>query len=205
MASPSVQDKMEPVLPTTNKWPKYVPLLGILTALLGALSVNQFAVDFDPLSIRQAFSNFTTSKDNTPISLGAQYRNGCPEHRFSSVKHLSRAPDIMVIEDFLTPAEAETLIRLAYHPCLFRVFNSRDPLFEESTVVNYGVPSYLNKDVRLSWTAYLNRAPVTDQELEDHEVVKCIERRAAAFQGHVPIENMEELQVVKFVTPGYIV
>src|SRR5271168_177889 len=53
-------------------------------------------------------------------------------------------------------------------------FNSRDPLFEESTVVNYGVPSHLNKDVRLSWTAYLNREPVTDQELEDHEVVKFV-------------------------------
>jgi hypothetical protein len=121
MATPSVQDKMDPVLPPTNKWPKYVPLLGILTALLGAFSVNQFAVDFDPLSIRQALSNFATpSKDNSPVSLGAQYRNGCPEHRFSSVKHLSRAPDIMVIEDFLTPAEAETLIRLAYDSCLLR-------------------------------------------------------------------------------------
>ena len=60
----------------------------------------------------------------------------------------------------------------------------------------------MNKDVRLSWTAYLNREPVTEQELEDHEVVKCIERRASAFQGYVPVENMEQLQVVKFVPPG---
>ena len=76
--------------------------------------------------------------------------------------------------------------------------NLRGPLFEESTVINYGVPGHLNKDYRLSWTAYLNRVPVTQQELEDHEVVKCIEKRAAIFQGHIPIENMEELQVVKY-------
>ena len=106
-------------MPAANKWPKYVQLLGILTALLAAFSVNQYAIDFDLHSLRQAFSNFTTFKASTPPSLGTQYRNGCPEHRFTSVKHVSRAPDIMVIEDFLTPAEAEALIRIAYQPiCL---------------------------------------------------------------------------------------
>jgi hypothetical protein len=202
MAIPG-QDKKDPVMPASKTWSKYVPVLGILTALLAAFSVHQFAIDFDPHSIRQAFSNFTTSKASSPPSLGAQYRNGCPEHRFSSVKQLSRAPDIMLIEDFLTPAEAETLIRIAYDP-ICSGLSCRDPLFEESTVINYGVAGHLNKDYRLSWTAYLNRAPVTDREREDHEVVKCIEERASVFQGHVPIENMEELQVVKFVPRGDI-
>jgi len=116
MAIPSAQDKMEPVMPAANKWTRYIPLLGILTALLAAFSVNQFVPGFDLHLLRQAFSNFTTHKASTPISLGTEYRNGCPEHRFSSVMHLSRAPDIILIEDFLSPAEAEILIRIAYGP-----------------------------------------------------------------------------------------
>ena len=123
MAIPSGQGKAEPVMPATSKWPIYTPLLAIITALLAAFSVNQFVTDRSPHLLRQAFSNFTASKPNTPISLGAQYRNGCPDHRFSSVKHLSRSPDIMLIEDFLTPGEAETLIRIAYGPLSISSFN----------------------------------------------------------------------------------
>jgi hypothetical protein len=45
--------------------------------------------------------------------LAAEYRKGCPEHRFSSVKVLSRSPYAMVIEGFVTPAEAEFLVKAA--------------------------------------------------------------------------------------------
>jgi hypothetical protein len=32
---------------------------------------------------------------------------------------------------------------------------------------------------------------------DDDVVVNCIERRAAQFQGYVPVDNLETLQVVK--------
>jgi hypothetical protein len=32
-------------------------------------------------------------------------------------------------------------------------------------------------------------------------VVRCIEERASAFQGGIPIENMEQVQVVKYFLP----
>lgn len=47
-------------------------------------------------------------------AFAATYREACPAHQFT-VKLLSRAPDIMIIEDFLTPREAEFLINVAYN------------------------------------------------------------------------------------------
>jgi hypothetical protein len=46
--------------------------------------------------------------------LGTLYKNeGCPKHRFTSVRHLSRRPDVTLIEGFLTEAEAQVLLNLA--------------------------------------------------------------------------------------------
>jgi prolyl 4-hydroxylase len=74
---------------------------------------------------------------------------------------------------------------------------SREPLFETSTIVAYdNTPFNLDKSHRDSWTAFFPRPdPETNP---DDRVVRCIEKRAAAFQGHVPIENVEFLQVVKY-------
>jgi hypothetical protein len=36
----------------------------------------------------------------------------CPEHHFTSIKHVSRRPEIMIIEGFVTPAEAKFLVDL---------------------------------------------------------------------------------------------
>src|SRR5271163_1724423 len=42
------------------------------------------------------------------------YANGCPEHHFASVRQLSRSPDIMIIDGFITPEEAQILVKAAY-------------------------------------------------------------------------------------------
>jgi hypothetical protein len=47
-------------------------------------------------------------------SLAERYANGCPEHHFDSVRQLSRSPDIMIIDGFLTPEEAQILVKAAY-------------------------------------------------------------------------------------------
>jgi hypothetical protein len=77
------------------------------------------------------------------------------------------------------------------------IFNCSTPIFQESTVISYGGESHLDTDYRLSWTANLNQLPIPEEHDADYDVIKCIENRASVFQGHVPVENIEELQVVK--------
>jgi hypothetical protein len=45
----------------------------------------------------------------------ARYEDGCPVHRFNGVRMLSRKPDIILIDGFLSGREAEALLNLAYH------------------------------------------------------------------------------------------
>ena len=52
----------------------------------------------------------------------------------------------------------------------------------------------VDKRYRSSMSAYL---PLSHEG--DYKVLRCIEERAAKFQGHVPISHMENLQVVKYI------
>src|SRR5438552_14374218 len=74
----------------------------------------------------------------------------------------------------------------------------REPRFEQSTIVNDDhTPYSLNTSHRSSFTAFF---PPTEPDLfPDHRVIKCVEDRASAFQGHVPIETMEHLQFVRYI------
>jgi prolyl 4-hydroxylase len=49
----------------------------------------------------------------------------------------------------------------------------------------------VDKSHRDSWTAYLSN--------ENEDVIRCVEERASVFQGHVPVENIENLQVVRYI------
>jgi len=60
-------------------------------------------------------------------------------------------------------------------------------------------PFTLDKSHRDSSTAFLP-LPVNSEENDEHVVIKCIEEHAAAFQGNVHVEKVENLQVVKYVT-----
>ena len=59
-----------------------------------------------------------TIGDRGVIDESWKYVDGCPAHQYDSVKVISRSPDIMIIEGFLTKFEAEYLIKLAYVPSL---------------------------------------------------------------------------------------
>jgi hypothetical protein len=76
-----------------------------------------------------------------------------------------------------------------------------EPIFEESRTVDYDTSDgskELDKQHRDSQSAYL---PFTDVEYPRYEPLHCIEQRAAQFQGHAPIENFENLQVVRSFPP----
>jgi hypothetical protein len=115
MAVRSAAEKPKAAKPVSSKWPKYLPLLGILTALLAVISVNRFPFNFDSLFIRKLYDQFANSPKEDVLDVGGQERDVCLDHRFTSVKQLSRAPDIILIEGFLSPMEAEALIRVAYN------------------------------------------------------------------------------------------
>jgi len=58
----------------------------------------------------------------------------------------------------------------------------------------------VSKEYRSSRSAYLDipaHPPKTDEDL----ILSCIEQRAARFQGHIPRENLENLQVVRYLFP----
>jgi hypothetical protein len=46
--------------------------------------------------------------------LATRYReSGCPAHEFKAVRHLSRSPKMLLIDQFLTAAEAAALVQIA--------------------------------------------------------------------------------------------
>jgi hypothetical protein len=93
--------------------------LAILGVALGFSYINPFNLStLSALNTKfyEFYSAGEAKVELTPVevdaALAARYRESCPEHPFT-VKLLSRAPDIMIIEDFLTPAEAQFLINVA--------------------------------------------------------------------------------------------
>jgi hypothetical protein len=115
-ASPKLSSTMGESEPA---WVKYANAIGILALLTGVIYFNPLGgspslpeIPSIP-SIPSIFDSFRIQRgplDELPATLP----NGCPAHKFKSVRHLSRAPDIMIIEGFLTPEEADVLVEVAY-------------------------------------------------------------------------------------------
>ena len=109
----------------------------------------------------------------------------------------------MLIEGFLTEAEAEILVNIAYTPHSLLQLILSTPLFKTSTVVDQSKPRSVQKSTRDSYTAYL-KMPSNLAENDDDVVVNCIEQRASEFQGYIPTMNFETLQVIKFLLSAII-
>lgn len=106
-------------------WVKYANAVGVLALLTGIIYFNPLGGSpslptFSSISsIPLMFGAFRLQsiQGAAPlVDLPATLPNGCPAHKFKSVRHLSRAPDIMVIEGFLSSEEADALLELAYLP-----------------------------------------------------------------------------------------
>lgn len=101
---------------TTTGWTKYVNVLGFLGLLASILYINPVVNVIPAISTYYHYlhDQVTGSAPANPFDvLPAQYRNGCPVHKFKSVRQLSRKPDVMVIEGFLTQFEADYLLKIA--------------------------------------------------------------------------------------------
>jgi len=87
-------------------------------ALLGIYQATQYLQPQISSKFLQT-KTYEASEPAAPVSLGEQYRNGCPNHQFESVRIISRSPEIILIDGFLTKAEADVLVNMAY----FLLFN----------------------------------------------------------------------------------
>ena len=101
-----------------NSWLKYINVLGLLGFILAILSVSPIAgvasSHLANIPFLSRLNDFLRKYSGTGvIDEAAKYEHGCPEHQFDSVKIVSRSPDIIVIEGFVTKFEAEYLLELA--------------------------------------------------------------------------------------------
>jgi len=102
----------------------WLPLVGLTWMFFGAL-IGEYVNPFTKILSSEFLNRIKFSSSTNKFAYGsvstepAFREDGCPVHRFTSVKELSRKPHIVLIEGFLTPAEAEAIVRVAYiHPLL---------------------------------------------------------------------------------------
>lgn len=72
-------------------------------------------------------------------------------------------------------------------------------MFQDSLVVDYvsNASVAVDKQHRSSQTAYFDQ-PEIPPKSDGDVVLNCIEQRAARFQGYLPVDHLENLQVVKY-------
>ena len=111
---------------SSGGWTKYINLLGLLGFVTAIVYINPLTSDAPIIARANQFLKRATgidfqqssSSSSSEAAFLAKYANGCPVHQYSAVKIVSRAPDIMVIENFVTPEEADYLVKFAYPPPL---------------------------------------------------------------------------------------
>src|SRR5271170_4215161 len=78
---------------------------------------------------------------------------------------------------------------------------SSGPRFADSAVIS-GDSEVVDKNSRDSQTAFFD-IPSKPAQSDSDVVISCIEERAALFQGHLPVQHLENLQAVKCIPPEF--
>src|SRR5436305_15194347 len=85
---------------------------GIFCLGLALVYIAPFIVNSATYLMSPAKSNPTKFASKWE-DLGTQYRAGCPNHQFRWIQRLSRNPNVIIIDGFLTSDEASFLINAA--------------------------------------------------------------------------------------------
>jgi hypothetical protein len=104
-----------------DKWLTYlnsIALFGLITAL-AFINLDLQTLSFEaPVFVKKILQRKEIETEALAVfNLADHYRQGCPDHKFDSVMHVSRTPPIMLIEGFMTQAEADFLVKLGYFNC----------------------------------------------------------------------------------------
>jgi hypothetical protein len=107
-----------PINKTTNRWPSYANPLALLGLLIGVVILNPWGA-ISPSSVLPETpleSSFQPEPQEplSPFNLADNYRDSCPDHQFKSVRLVSRSPEIMIIDGFITEEEADAIVHMAY-------------------------------------------------------------------------------------------
>jgi hypothetical protein len=99
---------------SANGWTKYFSAIGLLGLLMGIMYLNPLANAPQLEPLQHLYKRVTEFTFGTPThDFAVEYLKQCPDHKFQSVRLVSRAPDIMLIEGFLTKDEANVLVSQA--------------------------------------------------------------------------------------------
>ena len=101
----------------SSRWPSYANPLALLGLLIGVVVLNPWGV-ISPSSVLPKApleSSFHPEPQEpiVPYNLADKYRDSCPDHQFKSVRLVSRSPEIILIDGFLTEEEAAALVLMA--------------------------------------------------------------------------------------------
>ena len=107
----------KPAEQSSTRWPSYANPLALLGLLVGVAILNPWGI-ISPSSILPATpleSSFQHKPQETiaPFNLADKYRDSCPDHQFKSVRLVSRSPEIILIDGFITEDEADALVKMA--------------------------------------------------------------------------------------------
>ena len=98
-----------------SKPAKQSNLFAFIGIAVGIISAGLWVKPFITKSLSFGFANNAGIEVRQETFLD-RYEHGCPLHQFKSVRLLSRSPHMILIDGFVTPEEAEVLIRVAYTP-----------------------------------------------------------------------------------------
>jgi hypothetical protein len=117
---PAIDSAPSRVMESLNKWTRqlsFVVLLGVVVSafIAGILAGPSVKSSISSLLTSVArLSRSSPTNDSDIARLAAQYRKACPQHKFTSVRQLSRVPNMWYIEDFLSGAEIGALLHFSY-------------------------------------------------------------------------------------------
>jgi len=104
---------------TSSRWPSFANPLAVMGLLVAVAVLNPWGIIL-PSSLLPETPLETAQHEPMPkqpvtaSNLADKYRDSCPDHQFTSIRLLSRSPEIMIIDGFLTEEEAQVLIHMAY-------------------------------------------------------------------------------------------
>lgn len=167
--------KMEPA----SKWSKAAIIAFPLFLAIDKwpqISSNLSIERFGQMPSLTMLPSMMASPRMTPeAALAQRYAQGCPDHRFVP-RLLSADPFMMYIENLLTQEETKHLLALA------------EPRYKPSAIVGEDGKKTHDSEWRKSVSA----------DVPHDAVMGCIRQRVADFQGFTPVENVEEITVVKY-------
>jgi len=97
-------------------WTSRIALV-VVAACIGQLLLSSGILG--SFHIKSLFYPQAMSVERQVKKLPAQYQRKCPLSPFSSIQIASRNPQLIIIENFLTPADASFLLKTAYVPLLY--------------------------------------------------------------------------------------